>query len=185
MRILLTLALIFFWAPCASAQLADFCWAIDAGAELSLENRGSGPGSFDGYTISCEAGCLDVDGWRSIGDAVAADALEVIAALGSGALSFGEANPSANALSELNISGVATLQPGASWSFGTPFAGTLSQLQQWTDSGAIRYSLSDSGVVHRPLCTIPEPSSLLLIVLCAPTAGLVARRRFASPRGDQ
>lgn len=164
----LALTLLAGFASAASAQgVDDLNWFWQDG-ELLLQNRTSAAISFDGYTLACEAGCLDPDGWRTMPEAVAEDAGVVIASLGIGALSMGPAGtPSGNQLSELNLAGAATLQPGASWSFGRPINGTFTEVSQWNSSGVLTATMSGSGrVISAPLF-FPEPGSFALASLCA------------------
>lgn len=151
--------------------------AAQTDGELLLVNVSDQDASFSGYTIACEAGCLDVDGWRSIGDAVAADPLGVIAALGSGALGIGEASPSANALSELNVSGVAWLAAGASWSLGVPFAGTAAEAYELIDAGVLTASFSAGANPPGSIqfVFVPEPPCWALAALIG--GGLLGRHR--------
>ena len=167
---LLTLILISSSAICDSAcGQARIELHIEADGSTSFFNPGGESVSFDGYTIACEPGCLDPVGWVSISDAVAADLLGVIGSLGSGAVAFGEANPQQGNLSELNISGGATLQPGASWALGRPIAGTPSETNRLALTGALTLTMSSVDGTRIDTCVgpacIPEPSTVVLAVL--------------------
>src|SRR5690242_18660159 len=76
---------------------------VDPDGSAYLQNTTALPISFDRYQIASETNRLDPAGWKSIADYVAAgQQSEVIGALGAGALTFGEANPGAGNLAELN-----------------------------------------------------------------------------------
>ena len=184
-RSLFLIALAISALPCVAQNVDDLCWEIGPNREVTLQNRTGAPIAFDGYTLACEVdGCLDPDGWVSISDSVAADASRVIADLGLGALSFGEAGtPSDHQLSELNIAGQAVLQPQRpgspwTWSLGYPISLSFRELQDAIDSGALTMTFSGSrNVLGAPEC-IPEPSSLALAAIGAAGCGLFARRKL-------
>ena len=167
--------------------------------DLSFVNYGGTPVVLDGYTLTCEAGCLDPDGWVSIQDSVEADAARVIAELGAGGLTFGEAVATSHNLSELNLPSHAVLQPGARWSLGRPIAGNAREVSEWIDAGSLTVTVSGRAIVYEigfPLSPgqggdfvveftrVPEPSSMLAAVIS--TLGLVLLRRpggwLAAPR---
>ena len=133
------------------------------------------PISFDGYQIASETNQLDPAGWRSIADAVMEDTNSVLAGLGAGALTFGEATPGAGNLAELNLGGAATLQPDAKWFIGAPFESLppgrdlifFYKIPGQTDA-------PPGEIVYAP--DTPEPSTFLLAAL-AGLGLLVVRRR--------
>lgn len=174
-RLVLATLVAFGLSSAASAQ-SNMKFVVNADGTVDIASADGADATWDGYTLACEAGCLDVAGWRSIGDAVADDALAVIGGLGAGALAFGEANPSANALSELNVSGGATLPAANTWSLGSPINGTITQIREWVDGGILTASSSDGGIViDANIEVVPEPSSVALAGLGL--AGLIALAR--------
>ncbi len=106
----------------AGRAVAQLALEIDPLGQAFLANDGSKELAFDGYLIISNKGLLSPKGWSSIADQVQSNPGQVIASLGSGGLTFGEANPEAKALAELNIGGAGVLQPGAEFSIGYPFA---------------------------------------------------------------
>lgn len=181
-RSLILVSLAISALPCAAQDVGDLCLQVDPGLEATLLNPSNAPIAFDGYTLACEVdGCLDPNGWVSIVDSVAADASFVIAELGLGALSFGEAGvPNDHQLSELNIAGQAVLQPGATWRLGHPFPLSARDLMQAVDSGALTFTLSGRGIVLQAgIECMPEPSSLALAAFGAAGCGLFVRRKLS------
>ena len=178
-RIVLAVALLAGLASGASAQVGDLAWWWSPDGTFSLQNPTDSSINFDGYTIACEAGCLDPDGWRSISDAVLDGAIHVIEQLGSGALPFGTAGtPSESQLSELNLASAATLQPGGSWEFGKPIVGTITQIREWEETGVLTVTMSGDGIVAElPIEIVPEPSSLALAAAATAALACLARRR--------
>ena len=111
------LVLLCGWALASMASpavaMTDLGLFVDVDGTVYLYNSTASPLSFDGYQIVSETKNLDPVGWKSISDYVAGGQItDVIAALGPGGLTFGEANPSDGNLAELNLGGAATLQPG-------------------------------------------------------------------------
>jgi hypothetical protein len=76
-----------------------------------ITNQATVPIEFDGYAVQSESGTLKPadGGWNSLADS------------GSGGGSWAEANPTANALAELNPSGTTTLAPNESLDLGSLF----------------------------------------------------------------
>jgi hypothetical protein len=155
----------------ASAVTPLSLWQ-DPDGTVYLYNTTGTPISFDGYQIASESNLLDPAGWKSIADYVAGGQFsEVIAALGAGGLTFGEANPSAGNLAELNLGGVGTLQAGAKFAIGKPLlAGTsICEIEFFYKVGGQTNSTPGD-----PFC-IPEPSAFLLAALAG--LGLLALRQ--------
>ncbi len=105
-------------AGSANAAAADLRIWVDVDGTAYLENVTDNPVSFDGYQISSEDHNLNPAGWDSISDRVPGRINEVIAGLGAGALTFGEANPGSSNLAELNLGGVGALPGKAKFSLG-------------------------------------------------------------------
>jgi hypothetical protein len=112
----------------AAAQVAGppLGLEIDPLGATYLKNLTGESVPFDAYQIVSASGRLSPAGWQSIADQVALDPALVQGALGDGALAFGEANPSAQNLAELNLGGFGALDPGSRFGIGRPFAGLLS-----------------------------------------------------------
>lgn len=148
------------WACFGQAAVAaDLTLWIDPDGTTYLYNAASSPVWFDGYQIASESARLDPVHWISISDQVAAHPLDIIAALGAGALTFGEANPGPGNLAELNLGGVAVLQPGAKFAIGKPFLdGSPGSTADFFYKGGI----------------LPEPSTWLLAAMAG--LGLLAFR---------
>lgn len=151
---LVALALTAF-SGTANAAATDLRLWVDVDGTAYLENTTDQPVSFDGYQIASEAKDLDPAGWDSISDRIPGRITELIAALGAGALSFGEANPSSANLAELNLGGVATLPAKGKFSLGRPFA----------DCPNFYWSAPGTGAQDGTFCGIPEPSTWLLATL--------------------
>jgi hypothetical protein len=158
----------------AGAAPPLFVW-IDPDGTAYLHNTTDAPISFDGYQIAAESNVLDVAGWNSIGDQVAADPQAVLAALGAGALAFGEANPSAVNLAELNISGSATLPGQGKFAIGKPFGVGGYDVQFFYKILGNPNSTPGDNILHVPRIPFPEPATWLLATLAA--LGYVAVRR--------
>jgi hypothetical protein len=150
---------------------------IDSDWTAFLYNTTGAPISFDGYQIATEDGKLDPAGWKSISDYVADGAItDVIAALGPGGLTFGEANPGPGNLAELNLGGVGTLQGGAKFSIGKPFGDGGYLVSFFYKIGGSPSGTPGDTFFVPP--RIPEPSTFLLAALAG--LGLMAFRRRAS-----
>jgi hypothetical protein len=143
---------------------------VDVDGTTYLYNTTAAPLSFDGYQIVSESGRLDPAGWKSIADQVAVVPLDIISQLGAGALSFGEANPNAGNLAEVNLGGAATLPGGGRFSIGKPF------LEVWPWNDVVAFYKVPTETTARPMDGVtPEPASRLLAVLAA--VGLAVIRR--------
>lgn len=176
-----------FCAAVALGLLTAFAGSANAAKEIQLwvaadgtaylENTTDAAVSFDGYTIESEGNKLDPAGWSSIADQVLSNTGGVIAALGPGALSFGEANPGAGNLSELNLANAASLGAHAKFAIGKPLLGLPS-----TDAG---FSFKLAGVQNGAPGDItgpgvPEPSTFVLGAIgLVGLVGLARRRRAA------
>ncbi len=167
--------LIAAFAGVASAATPLVIW-VEVDGSAYLRNTTAAPISFDGYQITSETNRLDPAGWKSIADYVAGGQFtDVIAALGPGGLTFGEANPGPGNLAELNLGGAGTLQPGAQFAIGKPF---LDRGYVSVDATADFYYIVAGTSAARPgdiISPDPEPSTWLLAILAA--LGIVATRR--------
>ncbi len=156
----------------ANAAPNDLHLWVDVDGTAYLLNTTDSPVSFDGYQLVSEAGLLDPIGWDSISDRIPARINELITELGAGSLTFGEANPTAFSLAELNLGGVATLPAHGKFSLGKPFRSFFDVCSHegffWSAPGT--GSQQPSG----PIC--PEPSTWLLAALAA-LGGVALRRR--------
>jgi hypothetical protein len=78
----------------------------------TIQNLSAAAGPFDvvGYSITSESGSLSVEGWNSLEDQGVAD--------------WGEANPSASAIAELNPSSSILFENGTTVDLGSIFTGT-------------------------------------------------------------
>jgi len=111
--------------------------------EAKIQNLSSVAGDFDiiGYSIFSESGSLAVDDWTSFADT------------GAGGQGWVEANPSGNAIAELNPTGVSALfDAGKSISIGNVFTGAEDLVFEYgtTDGaafGAVEYVLNLGGDV--------------------------------------
>ena len=144
---------------------------FDAGGNATLTNNTGAAVNVDAYEIWSTGGNCDPVGWVSIPDAIAINATAVIAALGTGALTSGEASATADLLAELNLSGAAVFQPGAPWSIGKPFsagqgAGDLTFYYHRPETPPDKYL----GLI------VPEPVTLTLLGIGG-LALLIRRRR--------
>ncbi|MFO0900711.1 MAG: hypothetical protein U0836_25055 [Pirellulales bacterium] len=177
LRAAATLGLLSAFASVASATTPLEIW-VDPDGSSYLYNSTSSPISFDGYRIASETNRLDPVGWKSISDYVAGgqvgDVAAVIAGLGPGALSFGEASPGPGNLAELNLGSVGTLQGGAKFYIGKPF------LDRQSPDSTADFSYMPPSVQNSQRGDIgggvPEPSNWLLATLAA-VCVVVMRRR--------
>lgn len=165
----------------STATASDLGIWVEVDGTAYLENRTDAPVSFDGYQITSDNGTLDPAGWDSISDRVPGRITELIASLGAGALTFGEANPNSGNLAELNLGGVATLAAKAKFSIGKPFG-------SWWDPSLRGYYKPAGSTIAVPidcfpyLTCLPEPSTGVL-ALCGCGAALIVRQRRAKPPG--
>lgn len=156
----------------AALGVTDLMLWIDVDGTAYLHNTTANPLSFEGYQIVSEYDRLDPTGWKSISDQAAANPLATVSSLGSGALLFDEANPSAHSLAELTVNGAATLAGGAKFSLGKPF------LDSWPLPGVNAfYKAPGDPNSHNMEGAFPEPSTWLLAVLAA--LGLAVGRHRA------
>lgn len=88
--------------------------------------------ALDGYYLHSAAGKLSPDGWRSLADWTATDSAAVIAALGPGGASFGEAVAIPTDLAELNLANSGIWGPGTSVELGRPVTGLQSDVPATT-----------------------------------------------------
>lgn len=144
---------------------------VEVDGTTYLHNTTAAPLSFDGYQIVSESGRLDPAGWKSIADQVAANPLDIISRLGAGALAFGEANPNAGNLAEVNLAGAATLPAGGKFSIGKPFL----DFPAYFDADAF-YKVPGETTARPMEGAFPEPSTWLLAVLAAVGLAVVRRR---------
>jgi hypothetical protein len=152
---------------------------VDPDGTTYLFNTTAVPINFDGYQITSETNSLDPAGWKSIADYISGgDFATVIGALGPGGLTFGEANPSAGNLAELNLGNAGTLQGGAKFAIGKP-------LLRIVDPGfAANFYYKVAGNPNSIQGAInptgPEPSTFVLAALAG--IGLLAMRRCKPAR---
>ncbi len=172
-RAVLTLAILSALSHSANADPQGLSLWVEADGSSFLWNPTDLPITFDGYQLASETGSLDPVGWKSIADYVAGGQItDVLANLGAGALTFGEANPGTGNLAEVNLGGAGTIGPHAKFSLGKPFA-TLPPSADWY------YKLSSGPggppgeIVYAP--DTPEPSTFPLAALAG--LGLIAFRR--------
>ncbi|MFO0898920.1 MAG: PEP-CTERM sorting domain-containing protein [Pirellulales bacterium] len=152
-----------------TAAASDLQIWVDPDGSAYLQNTTGGPISFDGYQIASETNRLDPVGWKSIADYVAGGEIaEVIAALGPGGLTFGEANPGPGNLAELNLGGAGTLLGGAKFYIGKPF---LDGQRGTVGADGFFYKLGGSSQFGD---IVPEPSTFVLAALAG--AGLLGVR---------
>lgn len=174
-----TIGLLAAFAGVSSAATPLQIW-FDADGTAYLQNTTAAAISFDGYQIVSETNRLDPVGWKSISDYVAGGQItDVIAALGPGGLTFGEANPGPSNLAELNLGGVGTLQPGAKFAIGKPFL-------DWRDADPTAdffYKVAGDSSSHPGdiIPTLPEPSTCLLAILAAVCVVVLRRRGVNAP----
>jgi hypothetical protein len=121
-RTVLSLCLLM-WLNAVSTVVAqgfypDFALVVQLPSyETFMTNLGDSPIRVDGYSILSPSGSLSPSGWKTLSSA----GPEIVAALGPGANQFFAVGPTVNSLTELNLAGSATWQPGQSWSIGFPF----------------------------------------------------------------
>ncbi|MCP4376642.1 MAG: PEP-CTERM sorting domain-containing protein [bacterium] len=158
---------------------------------LSIRNTSGSTLSFGAYSIfSTAAGgnlnpgvniansnpqsLFSGDGLNSIQQQAAADFATVVATLGAQALAFEVVSATSEEISE--ISGTATLQPGASWSFGNPLIpGTQNDSTNFAFVYAWMNPSSGLEVLYSDVVATPEPATIGLMV--AGAVGLVVRKR--------
>jgi hypothetical protein len=160
--------------------------------DLSIRNTSGSTLSFGAYSIfsaTADGGNLNPstnianltpqnlfsgDGLNSIQQQAASDFITVASTLGPQALAFEVVSATNEEITE--ISGTATLQPGASWSLGNPLTpGT----QNDANNFAFMYAwLNPSGgleVLYSDVVAAPEPATIGLMIFGA--AGLIVRKR--------
>ena len=126
-----------------------------------LKNTSAGPFNFDGYEIWSAGGLLAPASWQSIADSVVSQPVNVMAALGTGALSFGEITASTSLLAEFTLSGQATLQAGATWYIGQPAQqASLADLSFFYSIPTSSGNKYEGGIE-----IIPEPATLGLVLI--------------------
>lgn len=145
---------------------------VQADGTAELVNTTGAPLAFDAYTIESSIGGLDPVGWVSIPDAVTVDMVGVVAALGTGALSFGELSATVSNLTDANLGNSALLGAGASWSIGD-IIGTSSDGITFTWK-----SPNGSDVFQGGLTVVPEPTTMAMLGLGL--VGFIARKRRKS-----
>lgn len=167
----ITMGLVAAFARMASATTPLEIW-VDPDGSAYLYNTTARPFSFDAYQIFSETDRLDPAGWKSIADYVAGGQIaDVTAALGPGGLTFLEANPGPGHLAEVNLGGVATLQPGAKFAIGKPFK------DLWNPDATadfVYYGRPESETAWGAIVVVPEPSTFRLAALAG--LGLLAVR---------
>ena len=143
----------------------------DGSGNATLTNVSGSALNVDLYEIWSTGGNLDPVNWLSINDAVIADVVGVMGALGAGALSFGELSATVNLLADGNLSGSALFQDGAAWSIGQP-------IDPGTAIGDLTFYYTKPGVAGDKFLgnIVPEPATLALLSLGGLLA-LVRRRR--------
>jgi hypothetical protein len=150
---------------------------VDPDGTAYIENTTDAAISFDGYQIASEGNRLDPAAWKSLADSVVADTSATLAFFGAGVLQFGEANPSAANLAELNISGAATIAGMSKWAIGKPF---LDFPESDATSDFFYKVLGVVESVPGDIVGVPEPSSFVLGGLgLVGLIGLIRRRRAA------
>jgi hypothetical protein len=122
----------------------------------TLRNFGTAPTvDFDAYSIGSALGALSPAGWSSIAPAN----------------SWVEANPTANALSELKTSGSANLAGGASISLGTPFVRPApASFGQENEDLTFRFAKPTGGFINGQIVYTGIPNNTLTLNV-DPTTG--------------
>lgn len=165
------------FAASANAAATDLQLWVDADGTAYLHNTTAGPVSFDGYQIASpgESKLLDPVAWDSIADRVPARIADLIAGLGAGGLTFGEANPGEGQVAELNLGGVGTLAGDGKFSLGKPFKNLGA-----ANSASFFWSAPGTGSQTGDIVVVPEPSTLVLAGFgLIGLVGLARRRRAA------
>ncbi|MFO0899955.1 MAG: hypothetical protein U0836_21190 [Pirellulales bacterium] len=114
--------------------------------------------ALDGYYLYSAAGKLSPAGWRSLADWTASDPAAVVAALGAGGVSFGEAVATPTDLAELNLADSGIWGPGTSVDLGRPVTGLQSDVPATTQfffRRAALGALQESGAIE----LIADPST--------------------------
>lgn len=160
--------LIFGWVlaylAVPAVAMTELGLFVDVDGTAYLYNSTASPLPFDGYQIVSETKDLNPMEWTSIADRVAGGQItEVIAALGPGGLTFGEANPSEGNLAELNLGGAATLQPGwgGKFAIGRPFIGP----GWWGNNQFFYHAPGATAAIPGDIFVVPEPSTWLLLLV--------------------
>jgi hypothetical protein len=134
---------------------------IDQAGNAGLMNHTGTPVAINGYEVWSAGSLLKPTGWRSIRDASVADPYEVIDRLGEPVLWFSEVVARTYCLSEANLSGYATFQPGDLWSIGQPVlpgpvAGDLTFYYVQPSQPGNKFA----GIID----IVPEPASTCLLL---------------------
>lgn len=144
---------------------------IEPSGEATLVNVTEWPVGLSGYTLACEAGCLQSTDWRNFHDQAVADEANMVATYGEGVLTLrviGQAPASLSEVSVLENEG-ALLPPHHVWTLGQVVRGTPSEIEELLAGDSL--SLSWSGAI------IPEPSGAVLAAIATVGAAATARRR--------
>lgn len=152
-------------APELSAVGRHLQGYVDVQGEFFFWNSGDRLLGFDGFTLACEASCLDPTGHVDLGTQGALNP-EILNVYGVGMLGFGVAGtPSKNQFSNLSLQGRVLLPPGPEWaiSLGKVLDGDLDQIRAWVDSGELTLAPSIPGITIQAIIQVaPEPSALAL-----------------------
>jgi hypothetical protein len=148
--------------------------------ETFLRNISSSPIRVDRYRITSESNSLSPSGWASLDSA----GPEIVDALGPGADQFETVGAiDSSLLSELNLLGSGTWQPGQSWSIGFPFNSDDpnfvfdAEFEVSSPDGLVLSGgtiVLDGVLAPAVVLIVPEPTSGALLVLAA--AGTLALR---------
>lgn len=144
--------------------------AVAADGEGRLVNITDWPIALSGYTLACEAGCLDESAWMSFHRAAELDEATLVALFGEGVRDLRIVSAGPGSLSELSVDpdSAVLLPPHQEWQLGDVVSGSPMQIEEYLASHAI--GMTWSGVI------VPEPSSAMLIA-GATIAGLLWLRR--------